>query len=89
MPPAPAPADGDVILPQHLPAKCRSDGTVSPGLEDDEIVTLEENERRYLLHVLATHNEDRDSLARRLGLSKRTLYWKLQNLRKDVSQRRD
>ena len=79
-------ADGDAILPEHLPKACQRDNTEPLYAHDDEIVSLEENERRYLLRILATYPDDRTSLAKRLGLSKRTLYRKLQALQKDMPQ---
>ena len=77
-------ADGDTILPEHLPKACQKGGAVASANHDGEIITLEENERRYLLRVLATYRDDRNSLAKRLGLSKRTLYRKLQALQKEM-----
>ncbi len=75
-------ADGEEILPEHLPPACRADSAVPQSDADSgEIISLAENERRYLLRVLATHPEDREALAGHLGLSKRTLYRKLQALR--------
>ena len=76
--------DDDVILPEHLPAEVCYSTTASrdkPLLDGDEIVPLEEIERRYLARVAAQFPGDRDSLADRLGISKRTLFRKLQNLR--------
>ena len=78
-------ADGDKILPEHLPEVCQRDVRQPLFTDDDEIISLEENERRYLLRVLASYPEDRESLAKRLGLSKRTLYRKLQALQQDES----
>jgi transcriptional regulator with PAS, ATPase and Fis domain len=72
--------DGNIILPEHLPKTCHSNTTAAPGFDSDTIISLEENERRYLLRVLAAYPDDRESLAQRLGLSKRTLYRKLQAL---------
>ncbi|MFZ5620464.1 MAG: sigma-54 interaction domain-containing protein [Pseudomonadota bacterium] len=79
-------ADGEVILPEHLPDACRAGGAAPPASQDDEIVTLEENERRYLLRVLAAHPEDRESLAQRLGISRRTLYRKLRQLQRGEAE---
>jgi two-component system response regulator HydG len=79
-------ADGDVILPKHLPKACQASDAESLFAADNEIITLAENERRYLLRVLAAYPDDRKSLAKRLGLSKRTLYRKLQVLQKDISE---
>ncbi len=71
-------ADDGMVGPQHLPARCRTSSSPAP---DDEIVTLEEAERRYLAAALASHDGDRKSLAERLGISERVLYRKLAALR--------
>lgn len=77
-------ADDEIILPEHLPADACKDGTVTANdlLEDNgDIFTLEEIERRYLARVAARFQGDRDSLATKLGISKRTLFRKLQELK--------
>jgi transcriptional regulator with PAS, ATPase and Fis domain len=77
-------SDDDVILPDHLPTSVRDAGitTADEHLHDNgEILPLEEIERRYLAQVMSTFQGDRDSLADKLGISKRTLFRKLQNLR--------
>ena len=77
-------SDDDVILPEHLPAGiCNSKvATKDPQLSGSgEILPLEEIERRYLIQVMSRFQGDRDSLAEKLGVSKRTLFRKLQNLR--------
>ena len=68
-------ADGDTILPQHLPQACRHPGAVQslPATP----LSLEEVERRHLRHCLASHQGSRRELAQRLGISERTLYRKL------------
>ncbi|MEJ2345342.1 MAG: sigma 54-interacting transcriptional regulator [Gammaproteobacteria bacterium] len=81
-------ADGEVILPEHLPKQCQAGGGAVPQA-DNEIVTLEENERRYLLRVLAAHPGDRETLAKQLGLSRRTLFRKLQNLQQGSASAND
>ena len=76
--------DDDVILPEHLPADVCDNATVfrdNTLLDSGEILPLEEIERRYLARVVAQFQGDRDSLADKLGISKRTLFRKLQNLR--------
>ena len=75
-------ADDDVIRPGHLPDYLRADaqGAVAEG-EGDAILPLEEVERRYLLRVASRFAGDRRELARRLGVSERTLYRKLEALR--------
>jgi len=76
--------DDEVILPEHLPAGVYNSNTTAadPQLPDSgEILPLEEIERRYLIQVMSRFRGDRDSLADKLGVSKRTLFRKLQNLR--------
>ena len=77
-------ADGDTLLPEHLPEECREDASpLTTAADEDDIITLEENEKRYLLKVLARHSLDRPTLARKLGLSTRTLFRKLQHVQAD------
>lgn len=69
-------ADGDRLLPEHLPPELLA--AAGGDLVDEEaIVPLETAELRYLQWALAHHNGDRRSLAARLGISERTLYRKL------------
>ncbi|MGD2073391.1 MAG: sigma-54-dependent Fis family transcriptional regulator [Gammaproteobacteria bacterium] len=77
-------ADDDLILPEHLPEEVRSAGAEpgdGPLPDTEEIVPLEEMERRYLSQVVARFQGDRDSLADKLGISRRTLFRKLRDLR--------
>ena len=77
-------SDDDVILPEHLPAGiCNSKAATEDAqlTDSSEILPLEEVERRYLIQVMSKFRGDRDSLADKLGVSKRTLFRKLQNLR--------
>jgi len=76
--------DDDVILPAHLPTEVcpsKETSTDKPLLDGDGILPLDEVERRYLTQVVSQFRGDRDSLADKLGISKRTLFRKLQNLR--------
>ncbi len=70
-------ADGDTLLPEHLPPELAGTDAYAgtPGV--DAIVPLEIAEQRYLQWALARHGGDRKSLARQLGISERTLYRKL------------
>ena len=69
-------ADGDTLLPEHLPPELAGEAKV--GMPDEEaIVPLETAELRYLQWALARHGGDRKSLAEQLGISERTLYRKL------------
>jgi transcriptional regulator with PAS, ATPase and Fis domain len=74
--------DGNTIYPQHLPEACQETSPQTNESASDEIISLEENERRYLLQVIETYPDDRETLANQLGLSERTLYRKLQALKK-------
>ncbi len=77
--------DGNEIEAKHLPAYLGGDrsSVPSPGAASEawpwgeELVPLEEVERRYLRWVSAMHPGDRKALAERLGVSERTLYRKL------------
>ena len=70
-------ADGGRIELRHLPEEVVVPENGVDGETGDEIVSLEEAERRYLRLALARHLGDRSALARRLGISERTLYRKL------------
>jgi DNA-binding NtrC family response regulator len=77
--------DGDEIEPRHLidpesePGPSAGAGFAGTPIER-QWPTLEENEHRYLAWAAAHHQGDRPSLARRLGLSERTLFRKLREL---------
>ena len=71
----------EVILPEHLPPLPEKKHGITPQHPARrEIVTLAEAERRYLRWALEQHPGDRRSLARKLGVSERTLFRKLQRL---------
>ena len=77
-------ADGDTILPRHLPDECRLHAPHPAALAPSaEIVPLAEMETRYLSWAAATFQGDNASLARRLGVAERTLYRKLRQLRRE------
>ena len=72
----------DTIAVEDLPEKIRDyqSSHVIIGSDDpDELVTMEEVERRYILHVLQASGGNRSMAARILGLDRKTLYRKLQN----------
>jgi DNA-binding NtrC family response regulator len=74
--------DGDTLLPAHFPDICegRSAGPEELGMPLDEVIPLDELERRYLRRVAVRYGGDRRELAQRLGVSERTLYRKLEAL---------
>jgi two-component system response regulator AtoC len=63
-------------LPDKLQSYRRTQAIV-PGDETEEIVSLEEVERRYVLHALEAFGGSRTMTAERLGLDRKTLYRKL------------
>ena len=76
-------ADGSEIQPQHLAEE--ADGVPPAAQAAADWITLEENERRYLAWALAHHEGSRHELAERLGVSGRTLFRKLEALRRSRS----
>ena len=80
-------ANGDMIQPEHLllsgpgHQKKGGNGDMDVGMEsgvESAIVPLVEMERRYLARSLDRLGGDKDALARRLGISRRTINRKLQ-----------
>ncbi len=69
-------ADGDVVLPEHLPERI-GEVPEPPGAGGDGIVPLVEAERRYVRWAASRHQGDRRDLAQRLGISPRSLFRKL------------
>ncbi|MGM0594223.1 MAG: sigma-54 interaction domain-containing protein [Pseudomonadota bacterium] len=75
-------ADGNLILPEHLPQECREGGQAAAAYTPypDELVPLEEAEARYLRWATARFRGEKKQLAKKLGVSERTLYRKLSDL---------
>ncbi len=69
-------ADGDTVLPEHLPDNLGQTAAEAPPAPGD-IVSLAEAERCYLRWAVSQHKGDRYALAERLGVSPRTLFRKL------------
>ncbi len=74
-------SDGHEITPDHLPDLV--DGLSSPATPSGvpRLVSLEEAERQYLSWALAQKGDDLPELAKILGVSLRTLYRKIADLR--------
>jgi DNA-binding NtrC family response regulator len=71
---------GDLILPEHLPARVRSVGpstAAAPGKLED----LGEIERQAIFQALRKHDFNRTETAKALGISRRALIYKLQHFR--------
>jgi DNA-binding NtrC family response regulator len=65
------------LPPAQLTERAASGGGVAIT---EEIVPLAEAERRYLRRAVRSHQGDRRTLAKRLGISERALYRKLKEL---------
>ncbi|WP_414660046.1 sigma-54-dependent transcriptional regulator [Horticoccus sp. 23ND18S-11] len=73
---------GDIVLPEHLPARILAAGTEAvPALPHGETQRLEEIEREAILKTLRKNKYNRTETARELAISRRALTYKLQRLR--------
>jgi two-component system response regulator HydG len=69
---------GEIILPEHLPTKMRPSDLPSRDTPDQpEGSLMEDVERTAILNALAETGGNRTQAARRLGISRRTLLYKL------------
>lgn len=84
-------AEGGVILPGHLPSRCRAKlGPPRPRLTfDGDVVPLTEAEELYIDWASRQSSGSQRALAKRLGVSERTLYRKLQRSRNRPQAARD
>lgn len=73
---------GEMVLPEHLPARTRNGSAkpVSPG-EGVEARQLEQIEHEAMVEALKRNGFNRTEAAKALGISRRTLVYKLQRLR--------
>ena len=71
---------GDLILPQHLPHRLHAPGGDAPRAAPAE--SLAEIEVLAILETLRKHQFNRTETARALGISRRALLYKLQDLRR-------
>jgi DNA-binding NtrC family response regulator len=72
---------GELILPEHLPARVRAVQQQSAGVEATDAQRLEEIERQAIHQALTKHDFNRTETAKALGISRRALIYKLQRLR--------
>jgi len=74
-------SQSELILPEHLPVRVRAaaDQPPPPGLVSAE--QLNEIEREAILQALRKYEFNRTETAKALGISRRTLLYKLQHLR--------
>jgi DNA-binding NtrC family response regulator len=73
---------GELILPEHLPARVRAaNENPAPALPLAEAEQLEEIERQAIVQALRKHDFNRTETAKALGISRRALIYKLQRFR--------
>jgi len=72
---------GELILPEHLPARVRGAAHAAPAVELADAERLEEMERQAIVQALRKHSFNRTETAKALGISRRSLIYKLQRLR--------
>ena len=72
---------GELILPEHLPARVRAAADTSPPRDLAEAERLGEIERQAIIQALRKHDFNRTETAKALGISRRALLYKLQRFR--------
>jgi DNA-binding NtrC family response regulator len=72
---------GELILPEHLPARVRAAADQAPPSERSEAERLGEIERQAIFQTLRKHDFNRTETAKALGISRRALLYKLQRFR--------
>ena len=72
---------GELILPEHLPAKVRAVAATTPAVEPHDAQRLAEIERQAIFQTLSKHDFNRTETAKALGISRRALIYKLQRFR--------
>jgi transcriptional regulator with PAS, ATPase and Fis domain len=71
----------ELILPEHLPARVQEAGRSAAPVEAADLERLEEIERQAIFQALRQHQSNRTETAKALGISRRTLIYKLQRFR--------
>jgi DNA-binding NtrC family response regulator len=71
---------GEIVLPEHLPARVLSNAGAPPG-EQADASRLDQIEREAILKALRKNSYNRTETARELAISRRALTYKLQRLR--------
>ncbi len=72
---------GELILPEHLPAKVRAVAETAPAVGPLDAERLAEIERQAIFQALRKHDFNRTETAKALGISRRALIYKLQRFR--------
>jgi DNA-binding NtrC family response regulator len=75
-------SNGELILPEHLPARVRAVASTSaPASAVADAESLGEIERQAIFLALRNHDFNRTETAKALGISRRALIYKLQRFR--------
>jgi len=74
---------GELVLPEHLPAKLRAVTETTAPVEATDAERLGEIERQAIVQALRKHNFNRTETAKALGISRRALIYKLQRFRQE------
>lgn len=72
---------GEMILPEHLPARVRATVESITPMPASDAQRLEEIERNAIIQALREHENNRTETAKALGISRRALLYKLQRFR--------
>lgn len=72
---------GEMVLPEHLPGRLAASAAQSPALASHDTEKLEDIERQTILRALKEHGFNRTETAKALGISRRTLVYRLQHFR--------
>ena len=72
---------GEMILPEHLPARVRAVVEQATPAVLPDAHRLEEIERQAIMQGLREHENNRTETAKALGISRRALIYKLQRYR--------
>jgi DNA-binding NtrC family response regulator len=74
-------SQGDLILPEHLPTRVRTALQQGPQLSGADAERLEAVELQTIAQALRKHEFNRTEAAKSLGISRRSLVYKLQRMR--------
>ena len=74
-------AHGELILPEHLPLRVRQAAPGSAADETSSAGRLEDIERQAIFLALRDHHYNRTETAKALGISRRTLTYKLRHFK--------
>src|SRR5947207_607845 len=72
---------GELVLPEHLPARVRAVAEGPAAVEPVDAQRLEDIEHQAIIQALRKHDFNRTETAKALGISRRALIYKLQRFR--------